>query len=65
MDKRLAKNSDTTAASTTFSLCVARLTQAHATVEGKNTENLPSVDKRGRLLTVKIKRIITSICSAW
>ena len=57
MTKRLAKNviteSEETAASTNFSLCVAMLTQAHATVEGKNTENLQSDDKKERLLTLK------------
>lgn len=61
MAKRLANNSITeseeTAASTNFSLCVAMLTQAHATAEGKNAENLQSEDKRGRLLTLKMKNI--------
>lgn len=66
MAKRLAKNFttelDATAESTNFSLCVAALTQAHATVEGKNAENQQSEDERGRLFTPKLKRIITSIC---
>lgn len=43
---RLAKNfitiSEETAASNNFSFCMAKLTQAHARVEGKNTENLQS-----------------------
>ncbi len=60
MAKRLAKNviteSEATAASANFSLCVAMLTQAHATVEGKNTENLQSEEKRGRLLTLKMNQ---------
>lgn len=50
MAKRLAKNFttelDATAESTNFSLCVATLTQAHATVEGKNAENQQSEDER-------------------
>lgn len=49
MAKRLAKKfiteSEETAESTNFSLCVAMLTQAHATVEGENTENLQSGGK--------------------
>lgn len=49
MAKRLAKNvitaSEETAASTNFSFCMARLTQALARVEGKKTENLQSEDK--------------------
>ena len=48
MVKRLAKNlttlSGVTAASTSFRVCVATLTQAHATVDGKNAENLQSED---------------------
>lgn len=35
-----------------FSLCVASPTQAHAIVEGKNTENMYSVDER-RIWTLK------------
>lgn len=54
MDKRSAKNfiteSVVTAASTNFSLCMAMFTQAHTTVEGWNTKNLHSEDRRGRLL---------------
>lgn len=67
MAKRLAKNfrtesvSASTAVSTNFNLCVAMFTQAHATVEGRNTENMQSEDKRGRLLTLKMKQIINSI----
>lgn len=65
MDKRLAKTfiiEGTAAVSTTSSLCVAMFTQAHATVEGENTENMPSEDKRGRLVILKIKRNKTTIC---
>lgn len=47
MARRLAKNliTESEESSTNFSLCVAMLTQAHATVEGKNTENLQSENK--------------------
>lgn len=50
MDKRLARNftteSEMTAASTNFILCVAMLTHAHATVEGKKAEKLQSAKER-------------------
>ena len=47
MARRLAKNfiTESEESSTNFSLCVAMLTQAHATVEGKNTENVQSGNK--------------------
>ncbi|KAG7244542.1 hypothetical protein INR49_029561 [Caranx melampygus] len=49
MAKRLAKNfivvSGETSVSTNFSLCIAMLTQADITVEGKKTENLQSKEK--------------------
>lgn len=55
MTKRLAKNVITEwEESDNCSLCVAMLTQAHATVEGENTENLPSEEKRGIELTLKL-----------
>lgn len=43
-----------TTASVNFSLCMAMLTQAHAIVEGKNTENLQSDDRERRLLPFSI-----------
>lgn len=59
MDNRLAKNfmmvSGATASSFSLSFCVAMLTQAHATVDGKNVENLNSEEKR------KTKRLLTCI----
>lgn len=46
MDKSLAKifttESGVKVVSTNFSFCIAMLTQAHVTVEGKNPENLQS-----------------------
>lgn len=50
MDNRLAKNfmmvSGATASSFSLSFCVAMLTQAHATADGKNVENLNSEERR-------------------
>lgn len=67
MTNRLAKNviteSEETAASTNFSLCMAMLTLAHAMVEGKNTENLQSDEKRQRSLPQNIERITSSTIS--
>ena len=48
MAKRLAKSfmseSEETAASSNFTLCMVTLTQAQATVEGRKAENLWSAD---------------------
>lgn len=59
IDNRLARNfmmvSGATASSFSLSFCVAMLTQAHATIDGKNAENLNSEERR------KTKRLLACI----
>lgn len=65
MARNFTTESWTTAASTNFSLCVAMLTLAHATVEGKNAEKLKSAEDSGKLFNIEIKRIIMlTTCSS-